>query len=275
MTDKGLEGASTAAELIAPSVGEVSTAVEGQPPLVPSGITEERVSELMSEALAGFTESQKEILEQLAEREVQSKHDRRYGRFETKLDEILSIKDRVDKADGNWDEILATMERQQYVDTSDAALDAKIEEALTSRQPAPDEAGLIAQRKAEWETEWTRAVQNVQDKATEDKLSIPADAIAQVQSGEYETKIDAYTALNDLYIAVKTGAEIPVAAVQPEGGGETPPASPEETPSEEQYDKAMDNLQTVIRTKGAGSAAAKEAQQALDTIVEKQYEPFR
>jgi len=273
MTDKELESASSVAEPIAPSVGEVSSVAEGQQPSVPSGITEERVSELLDEKLASFSDAQKELLEQLAEREVQSKHDRRYGRFETKLDELLNIKSRVEEADGNWDDILAQIERAEATQNLESALDAKIQEALTSIQPAPDEAGRTAQRKAEWEMEWAQAVQNIQDRATKDELEIPADALAQVQSGRYDTKIDAYTALNDLYIAIRTGAEIPVAAALPEGGGGTPPPSNDVTPpTSENYDAVMKALQDAIRTKGAGSDAARAAKAEVDKLLATSYE---
>ncbi len=270
MPEKEPESSSAKEELAAPSVSEISNTPE-EPTLVPDGLTEERVSELLDEKLSAFTESQKELLESLAEREVQSKHDSRYGRFETKLDEILEIKRQVGDKDGNWDEILAQVERQEGNATLEAALDAKIAEALTSHSPAPDEAGLKAQRKTEWNAEWVRAVQNIEDKAKEDGLSIPADAVVQVQSGEYATKIDAYTALNNLYIAIKTGAEIPIAAAQPEGGGETPPASDDTTPPTDNYDAAMNKLQEAIRTQGAGSNAAKEAKTEADELLKAAY----
>ena len=270
MPKKESESLSNEEELAAPSVSEISE-TEEETTLVPSGITEERVSELLDEKLAGFTESQKEILKQLAEREVQSKHDSRYGRFESKLDEILAIKERVEGDENNWDDILAQIERQEGNATLEAALDAKIQEALTSFQPGPDEEGLKTQRKAEWESEWARAVQSIKDKITVDKLSIPAGAVEQVQSGEYATKVDAYTALNDLYIAIKTGADIPVAAAQTEGGGETPPTSDEETPPIDNYDAAMDKLQEAIRTRGAGSREAQEAKAAADELLKAAY----
>jgi hypothetical protein len=230
------------------------------------------VSELLDEKLSAFQQAQKELLEQLAEREVQSKHDRRYGRFESKLDELLAIKERVETAEGNWDDILAQIERQEATQNLESALDAKIQEALTSIRPVMDETAVVTQRKAEWEMEWAQAVQNIQDKATEDGLEIPADALVQVQDGTYNTKIDAYTALNDLYIAIKTGTEIEVAAVQPEGGGGAPPASePKVSPKTEDYDAVMNELQTAIRTYGAASRQAQAAKTKADELLKASY----
>lgn len=257
-------------EQLAPSVTDVSDSPD-EPTLVPSGITEERVSELLDEKLAVFSDAQKELLATLAEREVQSKHDSRYGRFETKLDELLAIKERVEGSDGSWDDILAQIERAEDSDRLEAALDAKIEQALTSVRPPVDEGVVQAQRIAEWETEWKNAVQNVKDKAAVDDLEIPAEAIEQVQAGNYKTKIDAYTALNDLYIAVKTGAEIPAAAIMSEEGGGTPPTSKPETSPTDDYDIAMNELQTAIRNHGAGSNQAQAAKRKADELLAKSY----
>jgi hypothetical protein len=181
------ESSSVQEEQAAPSVSDVSDNTEATP-LVSNAITEERVSELLDEKLAKFTESQTEILAQLAEREVQSKHDRRYGRFETKLDELLAIKKRVEDSDGAWDDILAQIERQEGNAQLEAALDAKIEQALTSVLPPVDEGAIQAQRVAEWNEEWKQAVQNVKDKAAADELEIPAEALEQVQSGRYKQR---------------------------------------------------------------------------------------
>jgi len=271
MTDmKKPESSSVEEEPLAPSVTDVSDTTE-ETPLVSDAITEERVSELLDEKLSAFTESQKALLEQLAEREVQSKHDRRYGRFETKLDEILAIKERVEGSEGSWDEILAQIERQEGTAQLEAALDAKIEQALTSIRPATDEA-VRTQRIAEWNEEWKQAVQNIKDKAAADELEIPAEAIEQVQSAKYNTKIEAYTALNDLYIGLKTGTEIPVAAITTEEGGGTPPTSEPKTPPTDNYDVAMSELQEAIRTHGAGSNQAQEAKKKADALLAKSYE---
>lgn len=265
------EGSSVEEEQPAPSVLDVSATTDTTT-LVSDAITEERVSELLDAKLATFTESQREILEQLAEREVQSKHDRRYGRFETKLDEILAIKNQVETAEGSWDTILAQIERQEGTDQLEAAVDAKIAEALTSVQPATDDGGSKDQRIAEWNEEWKQAVQNVTDKAATDELEIPAEALEQVRSGSFKTKIDAYTALNDLYIAVKTGTEIPAAAIITEEGGETPPISDKDTPPDDDYDTAMGALQTAIQNHGAGSRHAQEAKANADKVLAKAYE---
>jgi len=264
------ESSSVEKEQEAPSVLNVSTATEATP-LVSNAITEERVSELLDAKLATFTESQKEFLQQLAEKEVQSKHDRRYGRFETKLDELLAIKERVEKAEGSWDDILAQIERQEGTAQLEAALDAKIQEALTSIRPATDDAGLMARRVAEWNMEWKQAVQNVKDKATADGLEVPAEALEQVRSREYKTKMDAYTALNDLYIALKTGAEIPVAAAQTEeGGGFLPTSETKESPTGD-YDAVMGELQAAIKNYGAGSRQAQDAKKKADDLLAKAY----
>jgi len=263
------EGSSVEEEQLAPSVPDVSNKTEATT-LVSNAITEERVSELLDTKLAAFTESQKEILAQLAEREVQSKHDSRYGRFETKLDELLAIKKRVETNNGSWDDILAQIERQEGNQKLEAALDAKIQQALTSIQPAPDEA-VRAQRIAEWNMEWKQAVQNVKDKAAKDELEIPAEALAQIQSGEYKSKMDAYTALNDLYIAIRTGAEVPAAATQTEEGGGAPPTSNKKLTPTDDYNKIMDELQVAIRNHGAGSRQAQEAKKKADEALAKAY----
>lgn len=265
------EGSSVEKEQPAPSVLDVSDTTDTTT-LVSDAITEERVSELLDEKLATFTESQQEILKQIAEREVQSKHDSRYGRFETKLDELLAIKERIETNDGSWDDVLAQIERQEGTAQLEATLDAKIEQALTSVRPAMDDGGPKDQRIAEWNEEWKQAVQNVTDKAATDELEIPAEALEQVRSGSFKTKIDAYTALNDLYIAVKTGAEIPAAATQTEEGGDAPPISDPKTSPDDDYDTAMNALQTAIQNHGAGSRHAQEAKANADKVLAKAYE---
>jgi hypothetical protein len=75
-----------------------------------------------------------------------------------------------------------------------------------------------------------------------------------------------------LYIALKTGTEIPAAAVVTEEGGGTPPSSePTTVPTADDYNNAMNELQTAIRTHGAASAQAQEAKKKADEILAKSY----
>lgn len=274
MTAEEQENGSVEEELEAPSVSEISETTETSEPSAPSGLDEETLSTLIGQAVGDSISGLKSELEEYADRKVQSLKDVRLGKFEHQMEELLAIKQEVENSDGSWDSVLAQRRQQAELDAMNAALEAKMEEKLNSYRPQSD-AATQTQRKAEWNTEWSGEIQRLKDKAAEDELSLPDEAIAELQAGNYDSKGAAFAALNDLYISVRLGEDIPAAAVITEGGGGAPPASDEDTSPLDQYDKGMADLQEVIRTKGAGSVAAQEAQAALDALVDKAYEPFR
>ena len=98
-------------ELAVPEISEALTEVQ-QPSPAPAGLTEERLQELL--------DVQRAALEETIERKVQSTKDRRIGKIESKVDELLALREQVEAA-GGWDPII---NQRQSEDALDARLNA-------------------------------------------------------------------------------------------------------------------------------------------------------
>lgn len=261
MPDKELETADPEEELLAPSVPEVSNTEDAAETSTPSGITEEQLSELKDSFAEQFSVLDEKVGE-LVKREVQSVKDVRLGKHERMYEELLGIKNAVDGEGPEWDALLAQSRQQQNFADLNEALDAKIEQALTSNQPSASDA------QAEWVKEWQVAVQRTKDKLDEAEVEYDPAELVALTTGQFGSAAEARDALSDYQVAKLTGAktpEVPASAVVVEGGGPTPPTSEEETSPQETYDNLSSALQEAIVKHGAGSAAARTAQTALES----------
>ena len=208
MTDKVPEGAQPTEERLAPEVSAVSAGSEVKQPSVSVGITEERLKELL--------EAQGKALEETIERRVQSVKDRRFAQLETRLDESLALKQQVEAA-GGWDPYLA---QQQQTEAIEKRLEQMIE-ARISRKP------VSAQET--WQAEWSAESQKILNAAKERGVELTDGELTQVKFNNglaYETKGDAYAALNRALLAKAIGDKTPVSVVSAEGGEAPRPPEP-------------------------------------------------
>ena len=208
MSNELPEGAQPTEELLAPAVSEVSAGVEVKQPSVSVGITEERLKELL--------EAQGKVLEETIERRVQSVKDRRFAQLETRLDESLALKQQVEAA-GGWDPYLA---QQQQTEAIEKRLEQMIE-ARISRKPVSTQ--------ETWQAEWSAESQKILNAAKERGVELTDGELTQVKFNNglaYETKGDAYAALNRALLAKAIGDKTPVSVVSAEGGEAPRPPEP-------------------------------------------------
>ena len=205
MTEKVLESTPVEPELAELAVPEVSVPdVEVERPSVTvSALTERRLQELL--------EKQQAALVELIDKKFQSTKDRRIGKLESKVDELLALRQEVEAA-GGWDPIIS---QQQQVETIEARLN-KILDARLSQAPASQPA---ADPKSAWQAEWDAESRKITDAAS--KLGVrlsPEEYNAALFGKKFETKGDAYAALNQALLRKGAGEAIPAAAVVTEGG---------------------------------------------------------
>lgn len=203
----------------APEVsGLVETPTSGTSP---SGLTEDKLAELLD---ARF----KVITEQL-EKQAQSVKDRRIGKIETKLDELLALREDAEKR--GWDNIVADAQQAE-------TFEAKIQEALNARLPLTAAPRSLDE---EWRSEWASEAKKITDAADKLGISLSTEEYNQAMFGKkFATKADAYTALNAALIAKAKGEGTSVAAVATESG--QVPRVPEPkgpTTWKQDYDRAL------------------------------------
>lgn len=240
---KELEGAleeEGAEELAVPKVSEPT---EVKPPSVPSGgITEDRLQELLA--------AQRAELEEVISKGVQSIKDRRIGQLETKVDEALALKSEVEAA-GGWDQFL--VQRQQA-----DLLDKKIEQLVEARiSQGAGKSVQMPTAQTSWQAEWRDESQKILDAAAKSGVSLSKEEYnaAMFNNGRpFNSKGDAYAALNQAILRKSKGESISVAAVATEGGDVAKPPAPPATPKTA--------AQRFEEAKAAGDYATMEAIQA-------------
>ena len=199
----------------------VSAGSEVKQPSVSVGITEERLKELL--------EAQGKVLEETIERRVQSVKDRRFAQLETRLDESLALKQQVEAA-GGWDPYLA---QQQQTEAIEKRLEQMIE-ARISRKPVSTQ--------ETWQAEWSAESQKILNAAKERGVELTDGELTQVKFNNglaYETKGDAYAALNRALLAKAIGDKTPVSVVSAEGGeAPRPPESKTPKTFRQKFDEA-------------------------------------
>ena len=203
MPEEGKEGTPADLELSAPAVQEVSkAAVEVERPSgTDSALTEKRLAELL--------DAQKAALEEAIDRKVQSVKDRRFGQIESKLEELLTLRQQVESA-GGWDPVIA---QKQQEDRLEKLIEARISKAAgpAAREFAQDS----------WQKEWAAESQKILDAAKEQGVTLTGDEYAQAMFNNglaFATKGDAYAALNRVIVSKAKGESTPISVVLPEGG---------------------------------------------------------
>lgn len=199
---EGAQEAKELKELAVPEVSEAPSEVQHPSP-APAGLTEERLQELL--------EAQRAALEETIERKVQSTKDRRIGKIESKVDELLALRQQVEAA-GGWDPIINQREAEDRMDTRlNAILDARLSQTPASQQAAdPKEA---------WRVEWDAESRKIVDAAKKLGIALtPEEYNAALFGKKFTSKGDAYAALNQALLRKGAGESIPAAAVATEGG---------------------------------------------------------
>jgi len=248
MPEELKEGAPETAEesvgLAVPEISEGAPEVQ-QPSPATAGLTEERLKELL--------EDQKAALAEMIERRVQSTKDRRIGKLESKVDELLVLRQEVEAA-GGWDPVIS---QQRQAEDWEARM-TRIVDARLPRQPASQP---VSDPTDAWRAEWNAESQKILDAAS--KLGIvitPEEYNAAMFGKKFKTPGDAYAALNQAIIRKGRGDDVTTAAVATEGGGV--PRTPEPTtpkPFRQQLDEA----------KKKGDAEARKVLDAQWAVIEK------
>ena len=215
MTDTVVEGAPVNPEPVEPAVPEVSEVTqEVQQPSVPeAGLTESRLEKLLKEQDERF-----KAMEERLERAAQSAKDRGISK---NAQEIAAIRGQLESLGGDWGALQAQAETQALYDRI-----AQLESGrLTSPAPVP-----AAQS---WREEWASESQKILDAAAKSGVELTPEEVksAMFNNGiAFQTKGDAYAALNRAIIAKTKGESISVAAVATEGGDVAPPPAPPAEP---------------------------------------------
>ena len=205
MPDELKEGAQAEEESQELAVPEISTPEPEvqQPSPAPAGVTEERLKELL--------ESQRAALEEAIERKVQSTKDRRIGKLESRVEELLALRQEVEAA-GGWDPVI---NQQQQVE----ALEARLNKILDARLSLAPVSRPAADSKAAWQAEWDAESRKVLDAAEKLGVKLSTEEYNAAFFGKkFDTKGDAYAALNQAIYRKMAGNSVPGAAVVTEGG---------------------------------------------------------
>ena len=224
MTDAEQEGALPVEELQAPEVQEVSTpATEVQQPSLPvaSGITEDRFTQLLDER------------DERNARKAQSSKDRAISR---NAKDIAALLDRFETLGGDENaanRMVADAETQALLQTVEE-LKAQVQQGAI--QPAGPPAEDV------WQDEWATDSQKILDAAETKGVVLSNEEYNQAMHNNgvaFDTRGDAYAALQSAVLAKSKGESMPVSVVSSEGG-ETPqpPAPPEpDKPFRQQFDE--------------------------------------
>ena len=205
MAQELLEGAQATQEPTELAIPQVSEVTEVQQPSVGGGVSEARLTELL--------EAQRTALLEDFDRKLQSQKDRRIGKLEGKVDELLATKAAVEAA-GGWDQVIRQQQYAEDLKTElNAALDARLSQTPASQ---PD-----------WRAEWDAESRKITDAASKLGITLSTEEYNAALFGKkFATRGDAYAALNQAVIAKAKGEAIPRAAVATEGGEVARPPEP-------------------------------------------------
>ena len=229
----------------------------------PSGVTEERLLELLAannERLLSDINSG--VVEEVATKAAQQWKDRRLGKYETKMEELMDIFAQVD-AEGGRDGVIADFQSRQREDELFERLASRVEEVNILPQQRASDAN------AKWVAEWQAAVQRTKDKLDGAEVEYDPAELQALTTGQFGSATEARDALADYQVAKLTNQPVPVpaSAAAIEGGGDAPPTSEEETSPQDNFEDLQAGLAKAVANSGAGSQAAKAAQAEIDTLV--------
>lgn len=234
MTDDVQEGAPAAEELkelAAPEVSETDVEVQ-QPSVAESGLTEERVLELLGTQFKALEEK----IENFS-RQAQSVKDRAISK---NAKELADIKARLEAVGGDWGALSQEAEQDSLAQRLEQ-LEARISQTAASQRTADP--------KAAWTAEWSEESQKVLDAAEKLGITLSTEEYNAVFLGrKFKTKGDAYAALNQAMISKAKGEAMPTAAVATEGGEVAQPPE-RSTPKtfREKFDQAREKGDTEAR----------------------------
>ena len=232
---EGAQEPTEQAELTAPEVSEVKPEVQ-QPSPATTGQTEERLEKLIG-AVSALTEKVEKF-----SRQEQSAKDRAISKT---AKELAEVKARLDAFGGNWEAMTQEAEARTLYQRLDA-LEGRISQAPV-RQP-------VADPREAWQAEWDAESQKILDAAKQLGITLTTEEYNAALFGKkFNSKGDAYVALNQAIIRKGKGEGIPGAAVVTEGG--EAPRQPEP-----QAPKAFRQQLDEARKKGDD----KEARRVLD-----------
>jgi len=237
MTDEVQEGAlpeSESEELVAPEISGDEAEVQ-QPSVPQAGLTEDRLNELLDNRLASLTEA--------LEKQAQSAKDRGISK---NAQEIADLRVQVEAAGGGaegWDALERTANVQATQEWQ-AGIEARISQ-------------LSAPTRQNWQEEWADESQKIVDAAK--SLGVELTAVeynsAMFNGGQpFDSKGDAFAALNKAIVQKTKGESIPVAAVTTEGGEVVQPPEPK---------VPLNYRQQLDKAKASGDDA--EARRLLDS----------
>lgn len=220
MTDDVQEGAPTTPEAVEPVVPEVlEVEQEVQQPSVPSeGLTEDRLLEILAER------------DEKTARAAQSAKDRAISR---NAKDIADILERFEASGDSAAEFVQETDRQATIEATQQ-WQAGIESRLQQ---------LAVPTGADWQSEWAADSQKILDAAASNDVELTPEEYnaAMFNNGvAFNTKGDAYAALNQAIVSKAKGESISIAAVATEGGDVASPPVPPAPPktSAQQFEEA-------------------------------------
>ena len=195
MATDAMESAQEPTEPKAPPAPQVSAVSGDKPGSSGKGLSEVRFAELLEER-------DKRLLEQV-ERLQQSTKDRRFARLEKGIQELRTIKARLEDSKGDWSALEREATENEYL--------GRLEQ-LEARLSGPDGG-------SSWDREWATDSERMLKQAAEKYGVILSPAeLASISGRTFETRTDAFGALNDVILAKARGEEVPAAAIASEGG---------------------------------------------------------
>lgn len=208
--EEGAQVEEESQELAVPEISTPEPEVQ-QPSPAPAGVTEERLRELL--------ESQRAALEEAIDRKVQSTKDRRIGKLESRVEELLALRQEVEAA-GGWDPVINQQQQAEVLEARlNKILDARLSQAPAS-QPARDP-------KVAWQAEWDAESRKILDAASKLGATLSTEEYNAALFGKkFDTKGDAYAALNQAIYRKMAGNSVPTGAVATEGGDVARPPEP-------------------------------------------------
>lgn len=224
MSDKELEGAPEATEqeeLAVPAVSQAEQEVK--PPSVPTdGKTEDRLEKLLQERL----DARLEEVEERFERMAQSAKDRGISKNAQEISSIRQQLEALGGGDEAWNVIQQQAEQQTLLNRI-----AQLEQQV-SQGPAQPVQMPSAQGRS-WQEEWREDSQKILDAAAKSGVDLAPEEYnsAMFNNGRpFDSKGDAYAALNQAILAKAKGENISIAAVATEGGDVAKPPAPPAKP---------------------------------------------
>lgn len=219
MPDEVTEGTPVATEQEELAVPDVSQAEqEVQQPSQAESETEDRLTKLLEAQEERF-----EAMEERLERMAQSAKDRGISK---NAQEISAIRQQLEALGGDWGALQQQAERETLYNEIE-----QLKQRISQEPTAP--ARQEADPKSAWQAEWREESQKILDAAAKSGVDLAPEEYnsAMFNNGRpFDSKGDAYAALNQAILAKAKGENISIAAVATEGGDVAKPPAPPAKP---------------------------------------------